>query len=60
MELSTVAIAAHVMIVKGLDATDRKSITYKAVQVLRRWERERKVMRVGKVGAAIVWRSLRM
>jgi len=57
--LSTTAIAAHVIAVKGLDASDRylrKALTYKAVQVLRRWEKERKVVRVGKVAAAVVWR----
>lgn len=57
--LSTVAIAAHVIAAKGLDAGDRhlrKAIAYKAVQVLHRWEKERKVARVGKTGSAVVWR----
>jgi len=57
--LSTVAIAAHVMAVKGLDGSDRhlrKSITYKVVQVMRRWEKERRVVRVGKAGSAVVWK----
>ena len=57
--LSTTAIAAHVIATKGLDAGDRhlrKAIAYKAVQLLRRWERERKVVRVGKAGSAVVWR----
>lgn len=57
--LSTTAIAAHVIATKGLDQGDRhlrKAIAYKAVQMLRRWERERKVMRVGKERNAVVWR----
>ena len=57
--LSTTAIAAHVIAAKGLDAGDRhlrKAIAYKAVQMLRRWERERRVMRTGKTGSAINWR----
>jgi len=56
--ISTVAIAAHVITVKGLDASDRylrKALTYKVVQVMRRWEKERKVVRIGKASAAIVW-----
>ena len=59
--LSTTAIAAHVIAMKGLDAGDRhlrKAIAYKAVQLLRRWERERKVVRVGKAGSAVVWKLL--
>lgn len=57
--LSTTAIAAHVIAAKGLDAGDRhlrKAIAYKAVQMLRRWERERKLVRTGKTGSAITWR----
>ncbi len=57
--LSTVAIAAHVIAAKGLDIGDRhlrKAIAYKVVQMLRRWEAERKVLRTGKVGSALTWR----
>jgi hypothetical protein len=56
--ISTKAIASHVIDVKGLDGTDRhlrKAIAYKLIQVLRRWERERRLVRVGKDGAAVVW-----
>ena len=45
----------HVIATKGLDQGDRhlrKAIAYKAVQMLRRWEKERKVARVGKAGSA--------
>ena len=55
--ISTVAIAAHVIAAKGLDGQDRhlrKAIAYKVVQVMRRWERERRVARKGKEGAAVV------
>ena len=58
--LSTVAIAAHVIAAKGLDAGDRhlrKAIAYKAVQVLRRWEKERKIVRIGKERGALVWKG---
>ena len=57
--ISTRAIAEAVMTAKGLDTGDRhlcKAVTYKAVQVMRRWERERKVSRAGKAGSAVVWR----
>ena len=57
--MSTVQVAAHVIAAKGLDTTDkrlRKAVTYKLVQLLRQWEKKRKVERVGKVGPAIVWR----
>jgi hypothetical protein len=57
--ISTVGIARHVISAKGLDMGDRhlrKSITYKLVQVLRRWERQRKVKRRGREGSAVVWR----
>ena len=59
--LSTVAIATYVIAAKGMDGGDRhlrKAIAYKAVQLMRRWERERKVRRNGKEGSAVVWRSL--
>lgn len=52
-------IASHVIAAKGLDAKDRhlcKAIGYKAVQLLRQWEKKRKVERMGKMGTAIVWR----
>ena len=59
--VSTVGIApAHVIAAKGLDSGDRhlrKAIAYKVVQVMRRWERERRVTRVGKDGAAVVWKG---
>ncbi len=57
--ISTVGIARYVMASKGLDLEDRhlrNSIAYKLVQVLRRWERQGKVMRTGKEGSALVWR----
>ena len=57
--LSTVAIALAIMTAKGLDTGDRhlrKAVAYKVVQVVRRWEKERKVGRAGKVGSVVVWR----
>ena len=57
--MNTVQVAAYVIAAKGLDTTDkrlRKAVTYKLVQLLRKWEKKRKVERVRKVGAAIVWR----
>ena len=57
--MSTVQVAAHVIAAKGLDTNDkrlRKAVTYKLVQLLRQWEKKRKVERVGKAGTAIVWR----
>lgn len=57
--ISTKDIAAYVIAEKKLDAADkyvRKAITYRCVQVMRRWEKMRKVERVEKVGTAIVWR----
>ena len=57
--MSTVQVAAHVIAAKGLDTTDkrlRKAIGYKLVQLLRQWEKRRKVERVGKAGAVVVWR----
>jgi phage shock protein A len=53
-------IATHVIAAKGLDVKDRhlrKAIGYKAVQLLRRWEKVRQVVRVRKVGTAIVWKT---
>ena len=57
--ISTKDIAAYVIAEKKLDAADRyvrKAITYRCVQVMRRWEKMRKVERVEKAGTAIVWR----
>jgi hypothetical protein len=57
--ISTKSIAAYVIEAKGLDGSDRhlrKAISYKLIQVLRRWERERRIVRIGKVGTAVVWR----
>lgn len=57
--ISTVGIAAHVIAAKGFDGGDRhlrKALAYKVVQVMRRWEKERKVRRTGKEGSAVVWR----
>lgn len=56
--ISTKDIAAYVIKEKELDAADkyvRKAITYRCVQVMRRWEKMRKVVRVEKVGTAIIW-----
>ena len=56
--ISTKDIAAYVIKEKKLDAADkyvRKAITYRCVQVMRRWEKMRKVAREKKVGTAIVW-----
>ena len=56
--MSTVQVAARVIAAKVLDTTDkriRKAVTYKLMQLLRQCEKKRKVKRVGKVGAAVVW-----
>lgn len=56
--ISTREIAAYVIQAKGLDGKDRhlrKAIAYKVVNVMRRWERERKASRVGKKAGAVVW-----
>ena len=56
--ISTRDIAAHIIAAKGLDGQDRhlrKAIAYKVVNVMRRWERERKVARTGKKAGAVVW-----
>jgi len=58
--ISTREIAAHVIAAKGLDGQDRhlrKAIAYKVVNVMRRWERERKAGRVGKKAGAVVWKT---
>ena len=58
--ISTVAVATYVIVAKGLDTADRhlrKAIAYKVVQLMRRWERERRVVRVGKEGSAVAWRQ---
>ena len=57
--MATVDVANHIIEAKKLDKKDRhlrRSIGYKVVQVLRRWEKMRKVMRLKKIGTAIVWR----
>jgi hypothetical protein len=51
-------IASHVIAVKGPAVNDRhlkRSIGYKVVQIMRRWERERKAVREKKVGTAIIY-----
>jgi hypothetical protein len=56
--ISTKAIAAYVVDTMGLDGQDRHlrhAVAYKVIQIMRRWERECKVKRVGKVGTAVVW-----
>lgn len=56
--LATNAMAAYVIAAKELDTADRhlrKAVGYKLVQLLRQWEKRRKVERVGKVGTAIIW-----
>lgn len=56
--ISTTGIAAHIIAAKGLDQGDRhlrKAIAYKVVQHMRRLERERRVVRLGKVSGAVVW-----
>ena len=56
--LSTRDLAAHVIASKGMDGQDRhlrKALAYKIVQVTRRWEKQKKLRRVGKIGTAIMW-----
>jgi hypothetical protein len=56
--ISTRDLAAHVIAVKGLDGQDRhlrKALAYKIVQIVRRWERERRVKRLGKEGTSVRW-----
>lgn len=56
--LSTRDLAAHVIATKGLNVEDRHlrhAVEYKIIQIMRRWERERKVKRVGKVAAVLMW-----
>lgn len=58
---STRDIAATVIATKGLDGSDRhlrKAIAYKVVQVMRRWERQGMVQRLGKSRGAVVWTGL--
>ncbi len=53
------AIAAYVIAEKKLDGKDKRlrlAISYKVIQIVRRWNLARKVTRVKKVGTAIVWR----
>lgn len=59
--LSTREIAAYVMREKGMDLGDRhlrKAIAYKVVNILRRWERDRKIARTAKVAGVVVWSRL--
>lgn len=56
--MSTREIAAYVIREKGLDGQDRhlrKAIAYKVVNILRRWERDRRVERTGKLQNVVVW-----
>lgn len=56
--MSTREIAAYVMREKGMDLGDRylrKAIAYKVVNILRRWERDRKIARTAKVAGVVVW-----
>lgn len=56
--LSTRDLAAHVIAAKGLNGQDRHlrhAVAYKIIQIMRRWERERKVKRTGKVAAVLLW-----
>lgn len=56
--ISTREIAAHVIREKGLDGQDRhlrKAIAYKVVNIMRRWERERKVRRFGRLAGVVIW-----
>ncbi|MBL8903897.1 MAG: hypothetical protein JNK83_11465 [Rhizobiales bacterium] len=60
--ISTKDIALYVIKEKNLDATDRymrKAIAYRVCQVMRRWEKVRKVERVKKAGTAIVWSHIK-
>ena len=57
--ISTKDIALYVIKEKNLDATDRymrKAIAYRVCQVMRRWEKMRKVERLKKAGTAIIWK----
>lgn len=59
--ISTTEIAIYIMRAKGLDDGDRhlrKAICYKAVQVLRMWEKRKKVVRHSKVGASVRWQRV--
>lgn len=56
--ISTKDIAAYVILDKGLDLNDRylrKAISLKVIHLLRRWELERRIVRFGKQGTAVVW-----
>ena len=56
--MATVDVANHIITAKNLDGKGRhlrRSVGYKVVQVLRRWEKVRKVARLKKVDTAIVW-----
>ena len=58
--ISTREIAAYIINGKNLDRGDRhlrKAIAYKVVQHMRRMERDRKLVRLGKENGAIVWSS---
>ena len=59
--ISTRGIALHIIGVKGLDGNDRhlrKAIAYKVVCHMRRWEREKKAVRLGKTDGAVLWKIL--
>jgi len=46
---------------KGLDLSDRhlrKAIAYKVVNIMRRWERDRKIARTAKIAGVVVWTSI--
>ena len=56
--IRTTDVAAYVLSASGIGIGDRylvKAIAQRVVQVLRRWERERKVRRAGKDKTAVVW-----
>ncbi len=58
-KLTTIQIAAHVIAAKGLDTNDRhlrKALTYKLIQLMRQWEKRRKIERIEKKGVVVVWR----
>jgi hypothetical protein len=59
--VSTQDIATYVMEQKGMDTGDRhlrKAVTYKCVQILRRWERLGEISRTGKRGAVVIWQQV--
>ncbi len=59
--MNTREMALFVIQAKELDHTDRhlrQSVAYKIVQIMRRWEKQGRARRLGKVSGAIVWSSL--